>query len=311
MAKYIITGASGFVGRHFASYLRQNEPEAKILGLDRASNTASDIKYRQIDLLNQKELLDIIAEYKPDYLLHLASISSVAESWNAPSSCFKNNTGIMLNILDAVKEQSLKTRILSVGSSEEYGTSLKENMPFSEEMPLNPKNPYAVAKAAQEMLCKLYAESFGINVMMTRSFNHIGPKQSDRFVVASFIRQLAAVKKGRQTELVVGNIDVARDFTDVRDVVAAYYKILHLGIPGEVYNVCSEKSYRLKEIIKLAEELLNIQAVIKQDQARCRPNETMLVIGANKKIRENLGWHPQYSLRQTLKDIINDYIKEG
>ena len=173
-------------------------------------------------------------------------------------------------------------------------------------MPLNPQNPYAVAKASQEMLCKLYATGMGVDVVMTRSFNHIGPRQSERFVIPTFMRQLVNISQGAENKMLVGNIEVARDFLDVRDVVDAYYKILHKGKSGEVYNVCSGKAYQLKEIIALAEDILDIKANIDVDQARLRPNDVLLIQGNNSKLKNELGWQPKYEIKQTIADILEN-----
>ena len=197
----------------------------------------------------------------------------------------------MLSILEAIMQHKLKTRVLSIGSSEEYGNA---DIPLKEEMPLNPQNPYAVAKVGQEMLGKLYAQNMDVDVVMTRSFNHIGPCQNERFVVPSFMRQLTNISQGAENKMLVGNINVARDFLDVRDVVDAYYKILHHGKNGEVYNVCSGHAYKLHEIITMAEV----------DQARLRPNDVMLILGDNTKLKQELNWQPKYEIRQTIADII-------
>lgn len=176
MSKYLITGVQGFVGRYFVEYLLSHEPEAKIFGVDIAQTCDMPIAYHSVDLNNAIQTEQIIQSTIPDYILHLASISSVGQSWQNPALCFKNNTDIMLNILEAVRKQNLKTRILSIGSSEEYGEYASQEMPLKETYKLNPLNPYAVAKVSQEMLCKVYTV-LDVDVVMTRSFNHIGPRQ--------------------------------------------------------------------------------------------------------------------------------------
>ena len=306
MSRYLITGVQGFVGRYLVEYLQAREVDAKIAGIDIAKESDMKIEYHSLDLSDKGQTAQIIQSFKPDYIVHLASISSVGQSWQDPAQCFKNNTNIMLNILEAVRQQNLKTRILSIGSSEEYGDYEVEQMPLSEDYKLEPQNPYAVAKLSQEMLGKVYT-ALGVDVVMTRSFNHIGPRQSDRFVVPSFIKQLVAISEGKQTQMQVGNIDVSRDFTDVRDVVAAYYTILHKGKSGEVYNVCSGHAHKLSEIITTAENILGIKANIEVDRNRLRPNDTMLVLGDNKKIK-SLGWQPKYILEQTIRDIIKNIM---
>lgn len=303
MSKYLITGVSGFVGRYLVEYLNAHEPDAEIMGLDIADSCDMPIKYHKVNLADKAVVSEIIEDFGPDYIVHLASISSVGQSWQNPGQCFKNNTDIMLSVLEAVRKQNLKTRILSIGSSEEYGEYASQDMPLKETYKLNPLNPYAVAKVSQEMLCKVYTV-LGVDVVMTRSFNHIGPSQSDRFVVPSFIKQLVTISQGKQEVMSVGNIEVARDFTDVRDVVAAYYAILHKGKSGEVYNVCSGHTHKLSEIIVVAEQILGVKANIQVDKTRLRPNDAMLICGDNTRLKQELAWYPEYRLEQTIEDIV-------
>lgn len=304
MSRYFITGIGGFVGRYFTEYLRANESEAEISGADIMPECSLPVKYTQLNLNDAERTNAVMAEIRPDYVVHLASISSVGQSWQNPRECFENNTGIMLNILEAVRNSRAKTRVLAIGSSEEYGDYAAAEMPLKEEYRLKPQNPYAVAKTGQEELCRLYAKSLNADVVMTRSFNHIGPRQSERFVVPSFMRQLVNISRGAENKMLVGNIEVARDFTDVRDVVDAYYKILHGGKSGEVYNVCSGKAVTLREVIRTAAAILEIEPEIVTDAARLRPNDTPLVLGDNTKLRA-LGWKPEFALRQTITDILN------
>lgn len=304
MTKFLITGVAGFVGRYMVEYLQENTTDSQILGVDIAEQFAANIAYQPLNLLNQKEVHRVIGDFKPDYIIHLASISSVALSWQNPQECFQNNTSIMFNLLNAVAQHKLNTRVLSIGSSEEYGKAEDEAVPFDETIPLNPQNPYAVAKVSQEMIGRLYAGSFGVDVVMTRSFNHIGPRQNERFVVPSFIKQLVGISRGEQSKMLVGNIEVARDFLDVRDVVNAYFKILTQGKSGEVYNVCSGVPHQLKSIIETAGNLLNIKPEIEINPAFIRPNDTMMVWGNNQKLRAELAWQPRYTFNQTIKDIV-------
>ena len=222
--KYLITGANGFVGRYFIEYLKNNENEALICGADISDSSLNpDITYVQIDLNDRFAVYRMLEKIKPDYIIHLAAMSSVAQSWQDPAKCFLHNTSVFLNIADGVRELDIKCRILSVGSSEEYGIY---DEPMKENFVLHPKSPYSVARLSQEYLSKLYVDYFKLDIVMTRSFNHIGPRQNPKFVVPSFVHQLVKISKGKQENIKVGNIDVIRDFLDVRDVVNAYYKIL-------------------------------------------------------------------------------------
>jgi len=248
---------------------------------------------------------NLISEFQPDYILHLASYSSVAFSWKEPLISFKNNTNIFLNILEAVKKLNVCTRILSVGSSEEYGNFDKIDLPLNEEQSLKPTSPYAVARVSQELLSQIYASGYGLEIVMTRSFNHIGPFQKEIFVIPSFIKQLVQIKKnGDKGELITGDLEIIRDFTDVRDVVSAYYLLLTQGEKGNIYNVCSGIGFSLKQIIDKVCNMLDIDINIKLNPDLIRPNENRIVIGSNKKITANYGWEPQYSLDKSLNDII-------
>lgn len=303
MKKYLVTGINGFVGKYFVDHVLSVEPDANIMGLGLEETSKVDnIKYKSVNLCDVDKVNDIVAEYKPDYIIHLAAVSSVAKSWEDPAGCFINNNMAFLNLADAVRANNLKTRILSVGSSEEYGIY---DMPIKEDFVLHPKSPYSVARLSQEYLSKLYVDRFGMDIVMTRSFNHIGPRQSPQFVIPSFVQQLVNIADGKsENKMMVGNIDVVRDFTDVRDVVDAYYRIIKNAPNRQVYNVCSGRGVKLRDIIDIAAQQLNIRPNIIIDKSRLRSNEIMQVIGDNRKLRE-LGWEPKYDLAKTISDIIS------
>lgn len=312
MEKILITGLNGFVARHFLDYLEDNHIRAQVLGIDIQPACMYngfkyiDFHYACIDLLQQKEIEKILFQFQPEYVLHLASYSSVAFSWKNPILSFQNNVNIFLNLVEVVREYSLKTRILSIGSSEEYGNVNEADIPLKETAGLNPLSPYAVARVSQEMLSLLYAKSYNQDIVMTRSFNHIGPGQSDVFVVSSFVRRILEAKMSgmKELQLPVGNIDIIRDFLDVRDVVSAYYKLLHKGKKGEIYNVCSGCAVRLSEIIMFISEALDIRVIPSVDDALVRPNDNMLIVGDNSKLCNDTDWHPHYCLKNSISDII-------
>jgi GDP-4-dehydro-6-deoxy-D-mannose reductase len=313
MNKFLITGFSGFVSRHFLKYLESNKIKATIVGLDirnpeSINESFKYIKYdfKKLDLLQKDYVDDIIGEFKPDYILHLASLSSVALSWNEPSQCFINNTNIFLNLLEAVRNHRLSTRILSVGSSEEYGDVKHSDLPVSETHPLSPSNPYAVARVSQEFLAHIYVNGYDLDIIMTRSFNHMGPFQKDIFVVPSFAKQLIIISKhpNKKGELFTGDTNIVKDFSDVRDVVSAYYLLFNKGKKGEIYNVCSGVGISLKKIISIMCEYLDIEVIVKIDPNRIRKSDSKMIIGSNKKLI-NLGWKQKYQLEDTLSDIIN------
>lgn len=302
MKKYLVTGINGFVGKYFVSHVFSHEPDADILGLGLEEQTkVENIKYKSVNICDSDKVYNVIEEYRPDYIVHLAAVSSVAKSWEDPAGCVLNNNATFLNLADAVRKLGLKTRILSVGSSEEYGFY---DEPMKEDFALHPKSPYSVARLSQEYMSKLYVDKFGMDIVMTRSFNHIGPGQSTQFVISSFIDQLVNIADGKiENKMMVGNIEVARDFTDVRDVVDAYYRILTQAPTREVYNVCSGVAVKLCDVIDNTSKLLGIKPNIVVDPTRIRPNDVMLVVGDNTKLK-SLGWMPRYDLNKTISDII-------
>lgn len=312
MEKILITGVGGFVAKHFLALLEAKGLKIHVMGLDVLNSTTEpqfehiDYQYRCVDLLDKGEIENILFLFNPDYILHLASYSSVAFSWKNPILSFQNNVNIFLNLVEVIRKYSLKTRILSIGSSEEYGNINAADVPLKETARLDPLSPYAIARVSQEMLSKLYSKSYGLDIVMTRSFNHIGPGQSDIFVVSSFVKRILEEKiQGHNTvNLSVGNVEIIRDFLDVRDVVLAYYELLHYGKNGEVYNVCSGNGWKLSDLIDLIAKLLGVKVITTVDESLLRPNDNKLIIGDNSKIKADTSWSPTISMQDSLVDII-------
>ena len=311
--KLLITGFAGFVSHHFLDLLNKEEPGSAVLGIDKSipdfnfSNYNNlTISFENIDLLNRSASNKIIDSFQPEYILHLASVSSVAKSWHTPLDSFVNNTNIFLNLAEQIRINKSKCRILSIGSSEEFGEVAEKELPLTEEHPLKPVSPYAVARVAQEMLSKIYADGFSLDIIMTRSFNHIGPGQKDIFVISSFCKQLVRLSKNKSVNNIIttGNLSVIRDFVDVRDVVRAYYLLFKKGRRGEVYNVCSGNGVVLKDIILKMTELLGIKVETVTDPQLIGPNENKKVIGSFQKIKDELGWQPEIKMEKSLSDII-------
>ena len=312
--KFLITGFSGFVGRHFLQYLYERSEAYEVCGVDikepafdcSVYKDKLDIQFRKVNLLNRDELKTVLTEFAPDYILHLASFSSVAYSWQHPEDCFINNTHIFLNLTSALKEAGLTCRILSIGSSEEYGNVSKEQLPLKEDMHLTPVSPYAVARVSQEMLSRVFVDHYHLNIILTRSFNHIGPWQDERFVVPSFIRRILNIKdSGAKAGMIeTGDTTIIRDFVDVRDVVKAYYLLLTEGTPGEIYNICSGKGVPLSEVIEVIARITETDIRTKVNPEFVRPDDNRVIIGSHDKITEQLGWRPEISLEDTLRDMV-------
>lgn len=314
--KILMTGFSGFVSRHFLAYLQENSDGIEVCGVD-INPPAFDpavfdkikITCHTVNLLETDSVRILLDQFRPDYIVHLASFSSVAYSWKHPIECFQNNTNIFLNIIAAVQELHLKCRVLSVGSSEEYGNVTEADLPLCEDSSLLPCSPYAVARVAQEMLSHVYADSYGVDIVMTRSFNHIGPWQDTRFVVPGFIAKIWEIKKAGkgQGTIETGDLSIIRDFVDVRDVVRAYYDLLLHGRPGELYNVCSGVGNRLSDIVDKIARILKIDIDTVVNPEYIRLNDNHIIVGSCEKINRDIGWKPLIPIDRTIEDMIAYY----
>jgi GDP-4-dehydro-6-deoxy-D-mannose reductase len=316
MEKFLITGFSGFVSKHFLNLLESNEECASVLGIDlhepaftmnRFKNISCE--FEKLDLLDKDRVQNVMYQFQPDYIIHLASYSSVSFSWRNPILSFQNNTNIFLNILEAVRLHNMQTRILSVGSSDEYGNVDEKTIPLREDYRLNPVSPYAVARVSQEMLSQVYVDGYGFDIVITRSFNHIGPGQNDIFVIPSFAKQLVEgwQKNQKKIKITTGNLSIIRDFLDVRDVVKAYVLLLKKGRSGEVYNVCSGRGISLAEILQIMAAKLMVECEPATDLRLVRPKENMVVTGSNQKIMKETGWSPDIQLETAIEDILSDW----
>lgn len=309
--KVMITGIAGFVGHHCSHYLPEVHPGIEIIGLDSLQSNNLDIqgpsfKYYCVDLLDRQKVRDFIQDNRVEYLLHLASFSSVSFSWEKPAESFLNNTMIFINLVEAVKDFCPSCRILSIGSSEEYGDIAPSELPVKESHRLRPRSPYGAARISQELLSEVFCSGYGLDIVMTRSFNHIGAYQRESFVVPAFVRQFVqAEREGKSVvKLKVGDIDVVRDFTDVADVVRAYDLLLRKGKKGQVYNVCSGKGHKLRDIVGYIEKIMNIKADIEIDQGILRPLENREIVGDNSKIFRDCGWVPEHDIESSLKSVV-------
>ncbi len=312
MKRILVTGFSGFVGRHFLHEIAEACPDAALLGLDvrppaydLSEETPLSAAFTACDMLDAAALEEAVRAFSPDAVLHLAAFSSVAYSWEHPAECFGNNTRIFLNLAEAVRGLPHPCRILSVGSSEVYGNVSEDELPITEDCALRPQNPYAVARVSQEMLAKLFTDSFGMDIVLTRSFNHIGPGQDNRFVISGFLDRMMQIARRGETSGTIrtGDLTVIRDFTDVRDVVRAYRMLLEKGTPGEVYNICSGRGTKLSEAADRIAETLGISVAYETDPALVRPKENRAVTGSYERIHRLCGWEPQITLSQTIADM--------
>jgi GDP-4-dehydro-6-deoxy-D-mannose reductase len=313
MKKILITGYSGFVSGHLLNYLHKAGDHSEIIGLSRVNSSGTrdnKIKTIHADLNDRHKIAVILEEIQPQQIIHLASDSSVAHSWQSPVESFQNNTNIFLNLVEGVRILKFPCRILSIGSSEEYGVVDARHIPITEEAPFNPVSPYAVARVSQELLSRIYANGYGMDIVITRSFNHIGPGQKDNFVISSFAKQIIEIKKGKKTVLQVGNIDVIRDFLDVRDVVKAYMLLLEKGKSGQVYNICSGQGYSLKQVLDKMMLIAGVDIEYHINKDLIRPADNPVIIGSNEKIKKECSWQPGISLEESLHDILQFWEKQ-
>lgn len=308
--KYLITGVSGFVSSYLVEQLAVLNTEHEVWGVDVRepdpvfSNQHSHLQFCKVSLLDRDALHALLCKFQPDRIIHLAARSSVAFSWEHPVECFLNNTNIFLNLVETVREIGLQCRILSVGSSEEYGVVSPQEMPLSEDRCVAPLNPYAVARVAQEHISKVYAQGYGLSIICTRSFNHLGPRQPDNFVVSSFVRQAVEVSLGRRQSITCGKLDIVRDFIDVRDVVKAYLLLIENGMPGQVYNVCSGHGTDLATLLEQICRLVRIPLDWTIDKSLIRPMDNPVIVGDNCRL-SSLGFKLVYNLEYSLRDIVS------
>ncbi len=308
--KALITGITGFAGSHLAEFLLADGHE--VFGtrrvrspMENLSAVADKLTLIDCELSDASAVRDALKAAQPDLIFHLAAQSFVPASWVYPGYTLFNNIGAQLNIFEAVRELKLDVRILVACSSEEYGRAEEKDLPLTEDSPLRPLSPYGVSKVAQDMLAYQYHESYGLKTIRTRAFNHTGPRRGEVFVTSNFARQIAEIELGKRKPVVhVGNLSAQRDFTDVRDVVKAYYLACTQGEPGEVYNVCSGKSVTIQEILDTLLELSQREVEVVVDTARMRPSDVQLLRGDASKLADATGWHPTIDLRQTLGDLL-------
>ena len=309
MSVYLITGANGFCGRHIADVL---EPGDNIVyGISRRIPNDlivahPNIKYEECNLIDHASVFEMLRNIKPDCIFHLAAESSVATSWKSPINIMNNNVLSQINIFESIRELELSTRIVVACSSEEYGLIRQSDIPVTETCCFNPVSTYAVSKVAQDMLAYQYYKSYSMDILRVRSFNLTGPGRPPMYALSSFAKQISEIEKGLvKNTIFVGNLNVKRDFTDVRDAVKAYYQIALKGKAGEVYNLCSGKTRSLKHLLEYMISISSAEIKIKIDSAKFRPSDLPVMIGDNTKMKTEIGWTPEIDIQDTLKDLLN------
>jgi GDP-4-dehydro-6-deoxy-D-mannose reductase len=305
----LITGGAGFAGSHLVEYLLGQGQEVVVI--DRAGeellnleHLSKDVRIERGDLLDSARMRCVLEDTRPQRVYHLAALSSPQESFQSPKLAYDVNFTGTLNLLCAWRQLGIESRFLFVSSVAVYGPMDTADVPLREEAPLRPVSPYAGSKAAAEMLALQFFQAYGLPVVRVRPFNHTGPRQTSSYVCSGFARQVAEIDLHRRSpQVVTGNINVRRDFSDVRDIVRGYYLLLEKGEPGDVYQLCSGVSVSLESILHrlIALSPQSIQVVV--DDTRLRSQESPVIWGDPSKARVAVGWQPQYDLQVTLRDL--------
>lgn len=308
--RVLITGITGFVGSHLAEYaLKQGGVVYGSIRWRSKTENIVHIKDRlnliDCDLRDPASVCNLVAESKPDIIFHLAAQSFVPTSWRAPSETLGTNILCQINLLEAVRASTCNPLIHIAGSSEEYGFVELHELPVRETNPLRPLSPYAVSKVAQDLLGYQYFKSYGMKIVRTRAFNHTGPRRGEVFATSNFAKQIAAIEAGKREPVVrVGNLDAKRDFSDVRDIVRGYWLALEKGRAGEVYNLASGKMRSIREVLELLLSMSSQKIRVEIDPDRLRPSDVPMLYGDSSKLRDEVGWQPEFPLEKTLRDLL-------
>jgi GDP-4-dehydro-6-deoxy-D-mannose reductase len=307
--KVLITGADGFVGRHLAAFLA-DRAGAQVLGLDmgepRFRQPWDRCDYEVCNILQRERVFFAVERFRPDYVFHLAAQSSVGLSWKDPQLTYEIALSGQSNLLDAIQEKAPHATVHIACSAEEYGRVRQEDLPIKEGQPLRPASPYALSKVMQDYHSIFCHQAYGTRTIITRAFNMTGPGQSPNFVVSDFAKQIAEAEAGTRQPLIrVGNLEARRDFSDVRDLVEVYWGLVQKGEPGEAYNVCSGTDHSIKEILDALLSLSTVDIKVETDASRMREADIPVLRGDNRKLRDLLDWKPNYSMQETLEDVLD------
>lgn len=302
--KALITGAGGFVGTYLARELKEQGYDLVLTGRRAGNQIAA------MDVMHKDSIENVLQRESPDVIFHLAGQSNVAQSWKIPDATYEINVVGTIHLMEAVRDVHPSSKLLLVGSSDQYGIFPSEQGGVPEDFPLNPTTPYGTSKCAQEQIARLFAKNYGLQLYFTRSFNHIGRGQRRGFVVPDLASGIAEVEAGKRKRLLVGNLSAHRDFSDVRDIVRAYRMIIEKGRPLEIYNVGSEKAYEIQEILNILLSFSPKDIAVETDPARLRKADIPLIKSNCQKLKAEIGWYPQYHIQDTLLDILNSFREE-
>lgn len=310
--KSLIIGGAGFVGAYLVRHLKNDlgqevvvtkmpREQVNVDGVD-----MSEIQVCDLDILDKEAVVALFCTVHPDCIYHLAAQSSVSVSWKNPELTIDVNVKGGVNILEALRELDYKPRVLFIGSGEEYGHILPDETPIKEDNVSRPGNIYAATKACQNMLARIYADAYDLDVMMVRAFNHIGPNQLPLFVVADFCKQVAEIEAGNREPIIkVGNLSARRDFTDVRDVVRAYALLMKSGCAGETYNIGSGHAIAIEDLLRCILDNSSVDIRVEVDPEKLRPVDVPIIEADTTKIYKETGWQPEIPLEQTIRETLD------
>ncbi len=306
----LITGIAGFVGGHLVDFLRAEVEGVRLTGLVRPGwpvppGLEAKARLIETELEDPASVAAALERSEPERIVHLAAQSSPQQSWSDAAGTWRTNVLGLLHLVEGLRARGWAPRMLVIGSSEEYGPVDPTRLPIGEEAPLRPLTPYAASKVAQDYLALQYALGSRLPLIRTRTFHHTGPGRGAAFAESSFARQIAAIEVGASPPVVqVGNLEAVRDFSDVRDVVRAYWLLLERGEPGAVYNVCSGRPTRIREVLDLLVSQARVPLEVRVDPARLRQLEVPALVGDNTRLRQATGWTPRIPLATTLTDLL-------
>jgi GDP-4-dehydro-6-deoxy-D-mannose reductase len=310
--RFLITGVNGFVGRHLSRALLARGADvhgtAFAPGDDPLAGTGLEgVTVHSVDVRIQREVDAVVAAVQPDGVFHLAGVAFVPDAQANPTLAFDINAIGTIRVLAAVHYNCPAARVVSIGSSEVYGLIDERDLPVDESVALRPLSPYAASKAAADLAAFQWAEGIGVDVVRARPFNHTGPGQRTVFVCPDFATQLARIERGEvEPRIAVGDLDVVRDFSDVRDVVDGYIALLERGAKGEAYNICSGVGRTIRQVLDDLIELSGVEVEVTVDPAKLRPRRVPAFVGSAAKLQERTGWRPRRDWRDTLRGVLAD-----
>ena len=309
--RVLVTGGTGFVGRHLVQLLARHRHTVFATYLTAPADALPSAELLGCDMRNPDQVLRTVRLAQPQQVYHLAGLSSVTKSFAEARQVWEANVFAAMNLLDALRETAPKARILLVGSGQCYGRVARDRLPITEDEPAAPENPYAASKAAADLLGLQFFHSCELNVVRARPFNHTGPGQSPDFVCSNLARQVAEISAGlRPPKLCLGNLRVERDFSDVRDVVRAYELLLRHGQAGQAYNVASGRGVAISAVVRILQSFCPVRFKVEVERSRVRAGEVDRLFGSNRKLRRTTGWKPEYPLSRTLRDLYSHWYRQ-